>query len=388
MRIHRMLAESAAGVLEQVFDHGRVLDRELDGLFRANPKWGKRDRGFVAETAFEVTRWRRAFAFLGGDESIAALCSVHWLRCGFELPEWWASHPNEVAARDAELAGQPRAIRESIPDWLDELGERELGEAWDKEIDALNRRAPVFLRVNRLRIEVDGAIEWLHRHGIEASRVPGAADALVLPAGKTVPKPLVAEGFVEIQDAGSQRIAPLLDLEPGMRVIDACAGAGGKALHLAALMQGRGEIVAMDISTSKLSELRRRATRAGTRIIRTDSWREDTLKRYAGWADRVLIDAPCSGLGTLRRQPDLKWRLTAASLEKTKRLQRRMLDHYPELLRPGGKFVYATCSVLGSENGGQLRNLTERDPRRTIEEELIVSPAETGWDGFYAARLG
>ncbi|RYD64251.1 MAG: RsmB/NOP family class I SAM-dependent RNA methyltransferase [Verrucomicrobiaceae bacterium] len=233
-----------------------------------------------------------------------------------------------------------------------------------------------------------GAIEWLSSHGVEASRVEGAPDALVLPAGKTLPKPLAAEGLVEIQDAGSQRIAPLLDMEPGMRVIDACAGAGGKALHLAALMESKGEIVAMDISTAKLSELRRRATRAGTRVIRTEMWREDSLKRYAGWADRVLIDAPCSGLGTLRRQPDLKWRLTAPSLEKTKRLQRRMLDHYPELLRPGGKFVYATCSVLASENGGQLRNLVERDSRRVIEEELTVSPAETGWDGFFAARLG
>lgn len=383
-----MLAESAAGVLGQVFERGRVLDRELDRLFRENPKWGKRDRNFVAETAFEVTRWRRALAFLAGDESIAALCAAQWIRSGLEVPEWWPSHPAEVTAREAELSCQPRAIRESIPDWLDELGERELGEAWDREVAALNRRAPVFLRVNRLRIEVGEAIAWLGSHGVEVTRVAGTADALVLPVGKTLPKPLAAEGLVEIQDAGSQRIAPLLDVEPGMKVIDACAGAGGKALHLAALMQGRGEIAAMDISTAKLSELRRRASRAGTRIIRTETWREDTLKRYAGWADRVLIDAPCSGLGTLRRQPDLKWRLTAPSLEKTKRLQRRMLDHYPELLRAGGKFVYATCSVLPSENGGQLRNLLERDPRRGIEAELTVSPAETGWDGFYAARLG
>ena len=383
-----MLAESAAGVLAQVFEHGRVLDRELDGLFRRNPKWGKRDRNFVAETSFEVTRWRRSLGFLAGDESIEALCAVQWMRGGLEVPEWWPSHPDEVTAREAELSSQPRAIRESIPDWLDELGERELGEPWDKEVAALNRRAPVFLRVNRLRIEVREAMQWLGSHGIEASLVPNAPDALMLPAGKTLPKPLAAEGLVEIQDAGSQRIAPLLDVEPGMRVIDACAGAGGKALHLAALMQSKGEIVAMDISTAKLSELRRRAARAGTRIIRTETWREDTLKRYAGWADRVLIDAPCSGLGTLRRQPDLKWRLTAPSLEKTKRLQRRMLDHYPELLRPGGKFVYATCSVLPSENGGQLRNLVERDSRRAIEEELSVSPAETGWDGFFAARLG
>ncbi|MCW1883693.1 RsmB/NOP family class I SAM-dependent RNA methyltransferase [Luteolibacter flavescens] len=383
-----MLAESAAGVLEQVFKHGRVLDRELDTIFRENPKWGKRDRNFVAETAFEVTRWRRALAFLAGDDSIPALCAAQWTRVGLEVPDWWASHPSEIAARELELAGQPLAIRESIPDWLDVLGRGELGEAWDREVAALNRRAPVFLRVNTIRAEVRGVLEWLASHGIEAARVPGVPDALVLPAGKMLPKPLAAEGVVEIQDAGSQKIAPLLDVEPGMRVIDACAGAGGKALHLAALMQGRGEIVAMDISTAKLSELRRRASRAGTRIIRTETWREDTLKRYAGWADRVLIDAPCSGLGTLRRQPDLKWRLTASSLEKTKRLQRRMLDHYPELLRPGGKFVYATCSLLPSENGGQIRNLVERDPRRAIEEELTVSPAETGWDGFFAARLG
>ena len=193
--------------------------------------------------------------------------------------------------------------------------------------------------------------------------------------------------MVEIQDAGSQAIAPLLEVEPGMRVIDACAGAGGKTLHLAALMQGQGEIVAMDVSAAKLSELRRRAAKAGTRIIRTETWREDTLKRYGGWADRVLIDAPCSGLGTLRRQPDLKWRLSEAALEKTRRLQRRLLDHYPGLLKPGGKLVYATCSVLTSENEQQIETLRERDGRFEIEETRRISPAATGWDGFFAARL-
>ena len=193
---------------------------------------------------------------------------------------------------------------------------------------------------------------------------------------------------MEIQDPGSQAVAPLLEAEPEMKVIDACAGAGGKTLHLASLMKGRGEIVAMDVSAAKLSELRRRASRAGTRIIRTETWREDTLKRYAGWADRVLIDAPCSGLGTLRRQPDLKWRLSEGALEKIKRLQRRLLDHYPALLRPGGKLVYATCSVLPSENTGQLDLLAERDGRFLIEESITVSPAATGWDGFFAARLG
>lgn len=383
-----MLAEGAAGVLSAVFGHGRVLDRELDGLFRANPKWGKRDRAFVAETAFEVTRWRRVLAFLAGDPSVPALCAVHWQRSGYVVPADWPIHPDGVIEREAELVGQPRAVRESVPDWLAELGERELGEAWNLELAALNRRAPVFLRVNRLRGETAGAIDWLCEHGIEAARVPGAEDALVLPPGKMLPRPLVADGRVEIQDAGSQQIAPLLDVEPGMTVIDACAGAGGKTLHLASLMQGVGEIVALDISAAKLEELRRRAERAKVRIIRTSTWGDGTLRRYAASADRVLIDAPCSGLGTLRRQPDLKWRLTAASLEKTRRLQCRLLDQYQQLLRPGGKLVYATCSVLPSENGGQIRSFLERNPHLHLDEEVSVSPTATGWDGFYAARLG
>ncbi|MCW1916643.1 RsmB/NOP family class I SAM-dependent RNA methyltransferase [Luteolibacter sp. GHJ8] len=390
MRIHRTLAEGCAGILREVFDQGRVLDRILEQVFRANPKWGKRDRGFIAETVFEVTRWRRALAFVAGSETLQALCAAQWNRAGLEVPEWWVWEGYripEMTAREELLGSEPRAIHESIPDWLDQRASEELGEEWDPQLTALNRRAPVFLRVNRLRLTPTEAIGWLLENGVESALVHGVPDALVLPDGRSLPKGLAGEGLVEIQDAGSQTIAPLLDVEPGMRVVDACAGAGGKTLHLAALMQGRGEIVAMDVSAAKLSELRRRAARAGTRIIRTETWREDTLKRYAGWADRVLIDAPCSGLGTLRRQPDLKWRLSEGALEKTRRLQRRLLDHYPGLLRPGGKFVYATCSVLPSENEGQIELLRERDGRFAVEEIRKTSPAGSGWDGFFAARL-
>ncbi len=377
-------------MLREVFERGRVLDRVVEQVFRANPKWGKRDRHFVAETVFEVVRWRRALAFVADGTGIEALCAAQWNRGGMEIPAWWTWQGCTVAemnTREEGLGGEARAVRESIPDWLDARGAAELGEAWDAELAALNHRAHVYLRVNRLRLSPEEAVRWLAGEGVHAERVPGAEDALVLPEGKSLPKALAAEGLVEIQDAGSQAVAPLLGAEPGMRVIDACAGAGGKTLHLAARMQGRGEILAMDVSAAKLSELRRRASRAGTRIIRTETWREDSLKRYAGWADRILIDAPCSGLGTLRRQPDLKWRLDEAALEKIKRLQRRLLDHYPALLRPGGKFVYATCSVLPSENGGQLALLAERDGRYRVEESVTISPAAAGWDGFFAARL-
>ncbi len=385
-----MLADACVGVLGRVFDDGRVLERELAAAFRAYPKWGKRDRSFVAETAYEVVRWRRALAWVADSGDPSSLCAAQWRRMELEIPEWW-SWPGgdvaEMAAREPELGGQPRAIRESLPDWLDQRGAAELGDAWDGEIAAMNHRAPVFLRVNRLVAEVGGVLDWLADHGVEAAAVEGCPDGLVLPLGKLLPRKLAEDGRVEIQDAGSQQVAPLLEAAPGMRAIDSCAGAGGKTLHLAALMAGKGELLALDVGPRKLRELKRRARLAGVRGLKVGVWDQETDRRYAGWADRVLVDAPCSGLGTLRRQPDLKWRLAEPALEKVRRLQRRLLDHHGELVKPGGKMVYATCSILPGENRGQVANLLERDPRWTLEEELEVSPAATGWDGFYAARL-
>lgn len=391
MRVHRLLAEGSAAILKEVFEEGRVLDRALDDAFRANPKWGKRDRGFIAETVFESVRWRRALGFVAGGESVEGLCAAQWRRAGLELPDWWkweGCGVDEMAAREAELPGQPRAVRESVPDWLDSLGEQELGAAWDGELAALNRRARVFLRVNPLLATMDEALAWLTAEGVAVERVEGAPDALVLPEGKTLPKPLAQDGRVEIQDAGSQQIVPLMEVEPGMRVVDTCAGAGGKTLQLAGVMENRGEIIALDTVERKLVELKKRVGRAGARNVRIEPWQSDTLRRRSGWADRVLIDAPCSGLGTLKRQPDLKWRLSPESLAKTVELQARLLDRYRHLLKPEGKLVYATCSVLPSENGGQVRGLLERGSPRKIELERTVSPALSGWDGFYAARLG
>jgi 16S rRNA (cytosine967-C5)-methyltransferase len=389
MKMHRILAEAAAAICTGVLDGRRVLDRELAAAFEGHPKWGRRDRAFVAETVFEVVRWRRALAFVADCDAVAALCAVQWLRMGMEIPAWWhhgGAPPAEMAVREAALASQPRAVRESIPDWLDDLAATELGAAWDAEIAALNRRAPVFLRVNTLPGDRAEAREWLAAAGVEAGEVPGMPDALVLPPGKSLPKLLLAAGRVEIQDAGSQMIAPLLDPQPGECVIDACAGAGGKTLHLAALMRNDGRIFAMDVVAPKLAELTRRAKRAGAGCIRTIPLAAATPRDFAGRADRLLIDAPCSGLGTLRRQPDLKWRLTPARLRELRALQRDLLATYPAMLKPGGRLVYATCSILPSENRAAVESLLERGGF-TLLEEREISPAARGFDGFYAAAL-
>lgn len=389
MKLHRLLAEGCTTVLGTVFKEGTVLDRVLEATFEANPKWGKRDRAFVAETVFEVVRWRRALAFIADNPQPAALCAAQWQRMQIEIPDWWSwegCRVEEMTARESALADQPRAVRESIPDWLDVRGESELGAQWDLELAALNRRAPIFLRVNRLLGSVEETGKWLESEGILTRRVEHAPDALEVTLGR-IGKPLIATGRFEIQDAGSQRIAPLLGVEPGMRVLDLCAGAGGKTLQLAALMENRGEIIALDVVGRKLTELERRAQRARVSIIRKELWGPNTLRSLTAWADRVLIDAPCSGLGTLRRQPDLKWRLTSAALEKARRTQKAMLEQYPELMRAGGAFVYATCSILPTENGGQIEDLIGREPHWAVGESLTVSPAGTTSDGFYAARL-
>jgi len=386
--MHRILAIAAAAIIESVFERRKVLDHALAQAFAAQPKWGKRDRGFIAETVFEVVRWRRTLSFLVESDAIESLCAAQWVRMGYELPEWWqyeGARTSRIQAREIELATQPRAIRESIPDWLDALGEMELGTAWDQEIAALNRRASVYLRVNTLKTNRADAIAWLAQNNVIASEVPDRPDALALPVGKTLPKPLRLDGRIEIQDAGSQTIAPLLNPQSGDFVIDTCAGAGGKTLHLAALMQNQGQIIAMDIAGRKLQELERRAERAGaSACIQTHKISPTTIESYAGKANRVLIDAPCSGLGTLKRQPDLKWRLEPDQIDKVRNIQTELLHSYTDLLQPGGQLVYATCSILPSENRAVVDSLLKHGGFKLIQE-APVSPALSGYDGFYAA---
>lgn len=389
--MHRILAEAASGIAKSVFREHKVLDHELAAAFEANPKWGKRDRGFIAETVFEVARWRRALGFLVESEETTALCAAQWVRMGYEIPEWWTYNGRpaaEILEREAELAGQSRAVRESIPDWIDALGEAELGAAWDAELTALNQRASVFLRVNTLRTTREDAIAWLAAGNVSATPVDGLPDALVLEAGKSLPKAMRLDGRVEIQDAGSQTIAPLLAPQPGQRIVDACSGAGGKSLHLSALMKNEGRVFAMDVDERKLTELTRRAKRANAnRCISTKPITETSHTDFAGVADGLLIDAPCSGLGTLKRQPDLKWRLKPAALERLQGIQKELLDVYSAMLKPGGRLVYATCSILPSENRVAVDHFLAGNANFTLLEERPISPAATGFDGFYAAVL-
>ena len=314
---------------------------------------------------------------------------------GIEIPEDWKQiepvPTRRIKGKFDELS-KIRKYRESVPDWLDELGVKELGEeVWEKEIHALNQQAPVVLRTNTLKTDREKLKARLLAEGIETETLAKYRDALQLKERANVFKTeAFKEGNFEVQDASSQLVAEFLEVEPGMRVVDTCAGAGGKSLHLAALMENKGQLIATDIYENKLKELKRRARRAGAHNIepRTiDS--SKVIKKLYGTADRVLIDAPCSGLGVLSRNPDAKWKLQPEFLETIKMTQEQILNQYSRIVKPGGKMVYATCSILPSENEEQVQKFlsTEEGKAFKLSKEQKILSSETGYDGFYMALL-
>jgi 16S rRNA (cytosine967-C5)-methyltransferase len=203
--------------------------------------------------------------------------------------------------------------------------------------------------------------------------------------------PAYKNGLFEVQDVSSQLVAPMLDAQPGMLVIDGCAGAGGKTLHIAALMQNKGEILAVDVNEKKLEQLPVRASRAGINTIEPFAAEQLTLgtqTKLRNAVDRILLDVPCSGLGVLRRKPDAKWSLSLQFIKELVQRQADILDKYAPMLKPEGILVYSTCSILPMENEKQVQSFLERQNGIfELLEEKRVSPAQTGFDGFYMAKL-
>lgn len=391
MKLYRPLVNAVIAALKAIFEEGKYADKVIEKTLKQNPKWGSRDRRFIAETTYDIVRWHRLLAACVRNPDYYSLLGAYFVLRGIELPPWEEFRnvdPKAVAAKQREAEGV-RKIRESVPDWLDDLGERELGGRWDDELQALNGEAPVVLRTNTIKTSAKKLQERLMKEDVETSRIEGLPDALIVSRRQNVFRlaPFL-EGEFEVQDAASQAVAPFLEVKPGMRVVDACAGAGGKTLHLAALMENKGRLIALDVEQWKLDELKKRARRGGvsnleTRVI--DSAR--VIKRLAGTADRLLLDVPCSGLGVLRRNPDAKWKLSALYIKEVQALQQTILRDYSDIVKPGGFMVYATCSILPSENEEQVKwFLKKRGDAFTLVREKRLWPSE-GFDGFYMALL-
>lgn len=408
MKIHRTLVEAVAHALSGIFQSGWYADKAIERMLKSDARWGSRDRAFVAENTYEIVRWWRLVREIGELENweIEKLAEANFIRLigvnmllknlhsptfGFELPDWpeFNGLDSEEIKHKRDVLAANRRITQSIPDWMDELGVAELGEKWDPEISALNLQAPVVIRANTLKINKLALKKRMFEEGWDSTETPLAPDALVLrKRGNIFQSQVFLKGLFEVQDAGSQCIAPFLQVEPGMRVVDACAGAGGKSLHLAALMENRGSIIALDTEAWKLEELRKRAKRNGVHIIQGRPIESTkTIKRLHGTADRLLLDVPCSGLGTLRRNPDAKWKLSPEFLEKVRGTQAEILRSYSKILRPGGQMVYATCSIFPSENERQVEQFLAENAGFKLLDQRKISPAEHGFDGFYMARI-
>lgn len=400
MRLHRNLVFPVIDSIYDIFNDGIYADKAVEKALKRDKRWGARDRKFVAETIYELVRWMRLYAEIAqvkppfSREKIWRIFAVWCVLKGIQLPDWNQLKDvpkRRIKGRFDELT-KTRKFRESIPDWIDELGISELGETiWTKEIKAQNQQADVILRVNTLKIGKERLQKILATDDIQTQPVKGYPSALLLVERANVFKTeAFKKGFFEVQDGSSQLVAPYLEVEPGMRVVDACAGAGGKSLHIASLMENKGQIIAMDIYESKLKKLKIRAKRNGvhnieTRVIESTKAYKKLLQK----ADRVLIDAPCSGLGVLKRNPDAKWKLEPEFIENIKQVQQEVLQNYSRMVKPGGKLVYATCSVLPSENRLQvdffLNSELGRDFQLVKDQSILAH--QSGFDGFYMAQL-
>lgn len=400
MRLHRNLCFAVIDGVLEVFNDNKYADKVIQALLKRDKRWGSRDRGFVAETTYDIVRWKRLYAEIAdvkepfSRDDAWRLFAVWATLRGIKLPDWkyFENTPTRKIKGRFDEACKIRKIKESIPDWIDALGIKELGESvWSKELTKQNEQADVILRVNTLKTSKKELQLKLIAEHIETIEIKGYPNALKLLERANVFKTEAFKmGWFEVQDASSQLVADFLEVAPGMKVVDVCAGAGGKTLHLSALMQNKGSLIAMDIYESKLKKLKVRAKRNGAhnidlRLINSTK----PIKKLKEKADRLLIDAPCSGLGVLRRNPDSKWKLKSEFLDKIKKTQQHILQDYSKILKPGGKMVYATCSILPSENQEQIAKFiaSEEGKQFKLIKEKKIFAHKSGYDGFYMALL-
>jgi len=406
MKPSRALLAHAQAALADLLKFSRPADQALSAYFRSHRGLGQQDRAFLAETVFAVLRRKRSLEWAAQsaaplDLAVAALVKVFGLS-GRALEEYAAL---VARIKTTPPGAMPPAVQVDLPDWLWERLKAEQGEAEATAIaQALLAPAPLDLRVNLAKISREDALARLALDGTATLHSPAGIRLSGKPAINR--HPLFLDGSVEVQDEGSQLLAYLVGPRRGEMVADFCAGAGGKTLALSMLMQGSGRVYAMDVSEKRLRGLSPRAARAGISNVHSivlSSENDLRARRLAGKLDRVLVDAPCSGFGTLRRNPDLKWRHDAVAVTELAAKQARILEAASRLVKPRGRLVYATCSILTEENEQVAARFAAAHPEfaalpcgRLLAAQRIkldtgdylrLWPHRHGTDGFFAAAF-
>ena len=414
MPLPRPLLDHTVTALAAVLEFKYPADAVVSRYLRAHPILGQHDRAFVAEAVFAVLRRLRLLESLaaGRDPRRLVLAALTRLR-GLSLRELdTALKPRErdwLAELKARAEDDTLALRCDFPDWLLARLQRQYGgEELLALAQSLQQSAPLDLRVNLQKAERGAVLARLEADGIGASATPYSPVGVRLEGKPQINKhALFLEGAIEIQDEGSQLLCQLLAPRRGEMVADFCAGAGGKTLALGALMRSSGRLYAFDISEKRLAGLKPRLARSGLSNVHPQWIASETdarLKRLAGKVDRVLVDAPCTGLGTLRRNPDLKWRQGESTLAERRAKQDAILAAAARLVKPGGVMLYATCSLLDEENTEVVQSFLAAHPQFELRpanaalaqqrialdtgEYLRLAPHLHGTDGFFAALLG
>jgi len=398
LKFHLNLIKAVNSAIYQIFEESRYADKVLERLLKSDNRWGARDRAFIAENTYEMVRYWRLIKSCAGLEdhelnepNLFTLFGTWQAVKGVRIPDW-QEFRNVDTKKIEHTYNQLKTKRKfiySFPDWMDDMGVKELGKQWNKEAEALNLTAPVVIRVNLLKTTKEQLVASLASREIKTHVIEGCKDGLRLDQRQNLfITPEFKEGLFEVQDASSQLVVPFLQIEPGMRVIDACAGAGGKTLHMAAVMGNKGRIISMDTEQWKLDEMKKRGRRAGVSTVEPRLIEgPKTIKKLADSADRLLLDVPCSGMGVLKRNPDAKWKLDAGFIERLQHTQQEIVSNYSSMVKVGGKMVYATCSIFPSENEKQVERFLASHPNFELEEMKTILPSESGFDGFFMARM-
>lgn len=412
----RSLYAASGVLLERILRETAAADTLMDRFFRSEPRLGSKERGLIAETVYGCLRhYRRLSAIAQSTDPsliVAAFLALHGGYHARQLKDLGVARAEAlVTAARTPRPSWSFGITASLPDWLAQRFQHELSEPEAHALGAaLLKPAPLDVRVNTLKTDREAVRAALLAAGHELDPTPlspwGLRRAWRAPLFQTSG---FKAGHFEVQDEGSQLIAPLLEPRRGERIVDYCAGAGGKTLHLGALMSNGGTLYACDTSQKRLDRLKERVVRAGldnVRILTIIGGTDTKLKRLHGKIDRVLVDAPCSGTGTLRRSPDVKWRLTEDRVRQLAQEALQILIHASHLVRPGGRLVYATCSLLKEENEDVIQAFLDQTPsfkalatadiliRRGMglapsaqDRALRLWPHIHGTDGFFAQAL-
>ena len=400
MKWHNNLLFGVIEGLDEIFLKNKYANKVVKDIIDKNKKWGSRDRNLVSETIFECVRWYRKYIYCSGLEKLSKQKDL-WNLLGTyiiieeqvlpKIIQFSKINEEKIKKRLFEIKNI-RKINESIPDWLDEIGIENFGEqTWNKEVNAFNQRAPLVIRCNTLKSNVIELQKKLQIEKINSQLNKSYPNALIVKEkNKITHLKSYKQGYFEIQDANSQKVALACSIKPGMTVIDACAGAGGKTMHLGELLNNNGIILAFDPDKKKLRELEKRAIRNGINIIKTfNTSKIESIIDFIGKADRVLIDAPCSGLGVIKRNPDTKLKMNPTILKKMINLQEGLINYWSKFVKDNGELIYATCSILDQENKNQIKKFLKQENGKKflLKEEKTYLSHLTGFDGFYIAQL-